>query len=183
MGLYVLIGIVALVVALALVVAARPAAFHIERSIAIAAPPENAFARVNDFHEWAAWSPFEKLDPEVKKTFGGEPSGTGATYAWAGNSKAGEGRMTIERSDKPSLIAIKLEFLKPFAATNTATFTFVPTPGGTTATWAMDGQRNFVMKAFSLFIDSDKWLGAEFDSGLTALKALAEGAPTATTAG
>ena len=183
MGQYILIGIIVGMAAFVLLAATQPAAFHMERSIAIAAPPENAFAQVNDFHGWAAWSPFEKYDPNLKKTFGGPPSGVGSTYAWAGNAKAGEGRMTIERSEPPSLILIKLEFLKPFPAVSSATFTFVPTAEGTRATWAMDSRRNFMMKAFSLFMDMDKMLGAEFDSGLAALKKIAEGSPTATAAG
>ncbi len=183
MGLYILIGVIVLIAALVVLVAMRPAAFHIERSIAIAAPPESAFAQVNDLHAWAAWSPFEKLDPAVKKTFGGPPSGTGATYAWAGNDRAGEGRMTIEKSEPPSLIDIKLEFFKPFVATNAAKFTFIPTPGGTTVTWSMDGRRNFMMKAFCLVLNMDKMVGGQFAEGLASLKKVAEGAPAATAAG
>jgi uncharacterized protein YndB with AHSA1/START domain len=173
----VLIGIAAIVILFVLVVATRPSAFHIERSITIAAPPANAFAQVNDFHAWSAWSPWEKMDPQMKKTFEGAPSGPGAMYAWTGNDKVGEGRMTIEKSDKPSLVSIKLEFLKPFAATNTATFTFAPAPDGTKTTWAMDGQNNFMAKAASLFMDFDKMVGGDFERGLAALKTAAESAP------
>src|SRR5262245_1389924 len=114
----ILIGIAAVVVLFVIVVVTRPATFRIERSISIAAPPENAFAQVNDFHAWPGWSPWEKMDPQMKKTFEGPASGAGAIYAWAGNDKVGEGKMTIEKSLPPSLVAIKLEFFKPFAATN-----------------------------------------------------------------
>ncbi len=183
MLLYIGIGVIAVIVAFVLLVASRPAAFHIERSIAIASPPETAFAQVNDLHAWAAWSPFEKLDPTMKKTFGGPPSGTGATYAWAGNDRAGEGRMTIEKSEPPSLIDIKLEFFKPFVATNAAKFAFTPTPEGTRVTWSMDGRRNFMMKAFCLVLNMDKMLGGQFDEGLAALKKVAEDTPAATAAG
>src|SRR5258707_13402864 len=97
------IGIAAVVVLFILVVSTRPSTFHIERSIGMAAPPQNAFAQVNDFHAWAAWSPWEKMDPQMKKTFDGAPSGVGAVYAWTGNDKVGEGKMTIEKSNAPSL--------------------------------------------------------------------------------
>ena len=173
----ILIGIAAAVVLFVVVVLTRPASFHIERSTTIAAPAENAFAQVNDFHKWAGWSPWEKLDPQMKKTFDGAPMGVGSVYAWTGNGKVGEGRMTIEKSEKPSLIAIKLEFMKPFAATNASTFTFVPAPGGTKLTWAMDGQHNFVGKAASMFMDMDKMVGGDFEKGLAALKAAAESMP------
>jgi hypothetical protein len=143
----------------------------------MAAPPQNAFALVNDFHAWAAWSPWEKMDPDMKKTFGGAPSGAGATYAWTGNKQVGEGKMTIEKTSPPSLVGIKLEFFKPFAATNQATFTFTPSGEGTKVTWAMDGENNFVGKAFSMFMDMDKMVGADFEKGLAAMKTLAESAP------
>lgn len=175
----ILIGLAAIVVVLALVVATRPPTFHIERSITMAAPPDLAFAEVNDFHAWPGWSPWEKLDPGMKKTFEGAPSGAGSVYSWVGNDKVGEGRMTIERSDKPSLVSIKLEFLKPFAATNQATFTFVPAGAGTKVTWAMDGRKNFMAKAFHMVMDMDKMVGGDFERGLIAMKAAAEAAAKA----
>lgn len=172
-----ILGVIAVVIALFVIfVATRPPAFHIERSIAIAAPPENAFAQVNDFHAWTAWSPWEKMDPQLKRTYAGAASGTGAVYEWSGNNKVGEGRMTIEKSDRPSLISIKLEFIRPFAATHTATFTFAPGNEGTKVTWAMDGRNNFMAKAFTLFMNMDKMVGGDFERGLAALKTVAESA-------
>jgi hypothetical protein len=170
----ILLGVAALVVILVLVVLTRPATFHIERSITMAAPPENAFAQVNDFHAWPAWSPWEKLDPAMKKTFDGPATGVGAQYAWSGNDQVGEGRMTVEKSKTPSEIGIKLEFLKPFAATNQTTFTFAPAAGGSKVTWAMDGENSFMAKAASLFMDMDKLIGGDFEKGLAAMKTAAE---------
>src|SRR5882757_5057016 len=170
----ILIGVAAVIVVFVVVVATRPAAFHIERSASVAAPPEVVFAQVNDFHAWSAWSPWEKLDPQLKRSYEGAAAGPGSMYGWTGNDKVGEGRMTIEKSDKPSLVVIKLEFLKPFAATNTATFTFDRAPEGTKVTWAMDGTNNFMAKAASLFMDMDKMIGGDFDRGLAAMKTVAE---------
>jgi hypothetical protein len=175
----ILIGVAALIVLLVIVILTRPATFHIERSITMSAPPETAFAQVNDFHAWPAWSPWEKLDPQMKKTFEGPPAGVGAKYAWAGNDKVGEGRMTMEKSEKPSTIGIKLEFLKPFEATNDTTFTFAPAAGGSKVTWAMDGENTFMGKAASLFMDMDKMLGDDFEKGLAAMKTAAEAASKA----
>jgi hypothetical protein len=171
----ILIGIAAVVVLFVIIVATRPGAFHIERSVSIAAPAENAFVQVNDFHAWAAWSPWEKIDPAMKRTFEGAPAGPGAGYSWLGNDKVGEGRMTILDSSKPSRVSIKLEFIKPWTATNAVIFTFTPVADGTKATWAMDGQNNFGAKAASLFMDIDKMVGGDFERGLAALKAVAEG--------
>ena len=177
----ILIGVAAAIVVLVIVVSTRPSTFHIERSTTMAAPPETAFAQVNDFHAWAAWSPWEKLDPQMKRTFEGPPAGIGSRYAWVGNREVGEGRMTIEKSDKPTQVSIKLEFLQPFAATNTATFSFAPAAGGTQVTWAMDGQNNFMAKAAHMVMDMDKMLGADFERGLAAMKTAAESAAKANT--
>jgi hypothetical protein len=174
MAVQILIGIAAVVALFVVVVATRPAKFHIERSITIAAPPANAFANVNDFHKWVGWSPWEQLDPTMKKTFEGAPEGVGSVYSWVGNDKVGQGRMTIERSVAPSLVGLKLEFIKPWQATNATTFSFDAVPEGTKVTWAMDGTNNFSAKAFSLFMNMDKLVGRDFERGLQALKGLAE---------
>ena len=174
----ILIGVGAAIALLLVVISTQPATFHVERSVTMAAPPEAAFAQVNDFHAWSGWSPWEKLDPTMKRTYDGAPAGVGAKYAWVGNKEVGEGRMTIETST-PSKIVIKLEFLKPFTATNSATFTFAKTAAGTKTTWAMDGNNNFVSKAFHLVMDMDKMIGADFERGLAAMKTAAEASPQA----
>jgi hypothetical protein len=160
------------------VIAMQPSTFHFERSTTISAPADAVAAQVNDFHNWSKWSPWEKLDPSMKRTYEGAASGVGAKYAWVGNKEVGEGRMTIEKSDA-SHTEIKLEFLKPFTATNQATFTFTSTPEGTKTTWAMDGHNNFISKAFHLVMDMDKMLGKDFESGLAGMKTAAEAAAKA----
>jgi len=167
--------VIGLAVVVFLVVAAlQPADFKITRSAVIAAPPAAVFEQVNDYHKWQAWSPWAKMDPAMKQTYEGPASGTGASYSWAGNSKVGEGRMTITDSQPAKLVAMRLEFLKPFAATNTADFTFVPEGNGTKVTWAMTGKNNFMAKACGLIMNMDKLVGADFEKGLSNLKEIAE---------
>jgi hypothetical protein len=178
----ILVGVAVLVVLFVLVVATRPATFRIERSLSMAAPPDRAFAQVNDFHAWRAWSPWEGKDPGLKRNYSGAPAGVGAVYAWAGNPEVGEGRMTIQSSTPSSAVVIQLEFIKPFAATNQATFTFAPEGPGTRVTWAMDGHLNFMMKAFHLFVNMDQLVGADFEQGLAQMRTLAETAPPSTRA-
>lgn len=175
----ILIGIGAALALLVIVILMQPATFRVVRSTTMAAPPEVAFQQVSDFHAWSAWSPWEKLDPNMKRSFEGAESGVGARYAWAGNDDVGEGRMTIEKSSAPSEVVIKLEFLKPFAATNTTAFTFERTPEGSKATWSMEGENNFVSKAMSLFMDMDEMIGADFERGLASLKTVSEAAAKA----
>ena len=166
--------ILAAVAVLLIIVATRPDAFRVERRATIAAPPEKVFALIDDFHQWARWSPWEKLDPQMHKAFEGPPSGVGAGLRWSGNQKAGEGRMTITESKPVERLVTALEFIRPFAASNVAEFALSPAPSGVDVTWSMTGRNNFMLKAFGLFANMDKLIGKDFEEGLANLKRLAE---------
>jgi Polyketide cyclase / dehydrase and lipid transport len=177
----ILLGIVVMLVVLIAVclvlVMMQPAHYQVERSATINAPAPAVFTLVNDFHKWDSWSPWAKLDPAMKTTYEGAAAGTGATYSWTGNSQVGEGKMTIIESRPSDLIKIKLEFIKPFAATNATDFTFTPSGNSTNVKWTMSGDNNFIGKAFSLFMNMDKMIGADFEKGLAQMKMVAESAP------
>src|ERR1700733_465190 len=125
--------------------------------------PQAGFPQVNDLHNWEAWSPWVKPDPNMNMVKTRPEVGTRATYPWTGNSKVGEGRMTIVESRPSELVRIKLEFMKPFAATNASEFTFQPQGTQTTVTWSMTGKRNFMTKAMSLVMSMEKMLGGQFE--------------------
>jgi hypothetical protein len=165
------LGVALVPVALAGYIATRPSDFRIARSRVVAAPPDVVHAYVNDFRTWSRWSPWEALDPAMKRELSGPATGPGASYAWWGNAKAGEGRMTITDSRPPHGVTIRLEFVKPWKATNTAQFDFAPSGAGTSVTWAMSGRNGFAAKAFSLFMDVDRLVGSEFERGLANLDA------------
>jgi uncharacterized protein YndB with AHSA1/START domain len=169
-----LFAVVAAIVVFALFVATRPAAYRVSRSTTIAAPPQIVYAQVADFHRWDAWSPWAKLDPSMKTTFAGPVAAAGSSYAWTGNDKVGEGRMTIVEAKPGERVGIRLEFIKPFAATSSTEFAFVPTGGATQTTWTMQGRNNFAGKLFSVFTDMDKMIGKDFEKGLAQLKTVAE---------
>ncbi|MFO0676206.1 MAG: SRPBCC family protein [Polyangiaceae bacterium] len=170
----ILIGVAVVVVLFVFAVSTRPDTFRIERFATMDAPPEIPFANVNDFHAWAKWSPWEHLDPAMTKEFEGPASGPGAKYHYTGNGDVGEGRMTIDSAEKPSRVAITIQFLKPFEATNQVTFTFAKAGDGTKVTWTMDGKNNFVSKAMGMFMNMDKLVGGDFEKGLAALKTVSE---------
>ena len=173
-----LAAVAAVIVIFVAVVAMQPAEFRIERSATIRAPAPAAFEQVNDFQNWRAWSPWEKVDPTLKRKYEGPRAGTGAVYAWQGNNDVGEGRMTITESRPAELVRIKLEFFKPFAATNDAEFKFKPAGADSTAvTWTMTGQNNFLSKAICLFVDMDRMVGGMFDQGLNQMKSVVERRP------
>ena len=169
-----LLGLGGVIVVFLIVVAMQPSDFKVERSATLRAPAPAAFAQVNDFQNWQAWSPWEKVDPALKRSYDGPKAGTGAVYAWQGNKDVGEGRMTITESRPGELVRIKLEFFKPFAAVNDTLFTFKPSGDGTTVTWTMSGQNNFVSKAMCLFVNMDRMVGGMFEQGLTQMKTVVE---------
>jgi uncharacterized protein YndB with AHSA1/START domain len=140
----------------------------------IKAPPAKVFALIDDFRQWAGWSPWEKLDPAMKRTHSGAASGKGAVYAWEGNGDVGAGRMEILETTAPSRVLIRLDFMKPFEATNTAEYTIQPEGEATRVTWAMYGPAPFLSKLMQVFVSMDKMIGKDFEQGLANLKALAE---------
>jgi len=164
-----LVGILFIVV-----IAGRPDEFTVMRFTKIAAAPEKVFPHVNELKKWDAWSPWAKIDPNCKMTYGGPPAGVDASYSWVGNNKVGAGRLTVTESLPGNLIRLRLEFLKPFKATNTAEFKFTPEGGQTFVTWSMTGKNNFFFKVFGLFMDCDSMVGKDFEKGLASLKSVAE---------
>jgi len=168
------IGFAVVLGVFALVVATRPAAFHIERRATIDAPPELVFPLVNDFHAWTRWSPYEHRDPAMTREFAGATAGEGAIYSWDGNDDIGAGRMTLTRSISNERVAIRLEFSRPMAATNQVEFVFQASGDDPRGVWGMDGQNGFLGKLISLFLDMDRMVGGDFEAGLAALKDAAE---------
>jgi uncharacterized protein YndB with AHSA1/START domain len=174
MLLNVLLVIVILVVALLLLAAMRPGDFRVARRTRIDAPAQTVFPFIDDFRRWAAWSPWEKLDPQLTRRHSGAATGRGAVYEWEGNKKVGSGRMEIIESVPPSKVAIKLDFLKPWRASNTTEFALAASGGATDVTWTMHGPVPFMMKLMGIFMPMDKLVGKDFERGLANLKHAAE---------
>ena len=167
--------VVILVIAAVLVFAAtRPSQLRVERTITIDASPEAVFPLINDFHNWSAWSPYERRDPTMKKAYSGSYSGKGAVYAWKGNGQVGEGRMEIADTLPPSRVTIALHFVKPFEGHNVATFTLAPRDRATDVTWAMEGPLAYPVKVLGLFLSMDNMVGKDFEAGLVNLKGIVE---------
>lgn len=170
----IIIVIALLIAGVLALAAAKPDVFQVQRSATIQAPPEKVFALVNDFKLWAGWSPWEKKDPGMKRSFSTSTGGQGATYAWEGNKDVGKGSMEMTESSAPSKIRLRLDFEAPFEAHNVVTFTFEPAAGGTRVTWLMAGPVPYFAKIIHVFINMDRMCGKDFEAGLANLKTLAE---------
>lgn len=170
------IGVGAIIAGILLFALTRPDSFAVQRTAQINASPDQILPLIADFHRWAEWSPWEKLDPNMKRTYSGAESGQGAKYAWEGNNKVGAGSMEIVdlSSAAPMRVGMALHFIKPFEAHNKAEFTLMPVVGGTQVTWSMSGKNSYPSKVMSILINMDKMIGKSFDEGLANLKAVIE---------
>ena len=167
--------VIVLIVAILAIAATKPGTIDVQRSASISAPPDKIFPLINDFHKWGTWSPWEKKDPDMKRTFSGTPAGKGSVYEWDGNSQVGKGRMEITDTQPPSKVTIQLDFLKPFEGHNVAEFTVSPQGGSNSnVIWTMRGPANFLTKVMSVFVSMDSMIGPDFEAGLANLKAAAE---------
>jgi uncharacterized protein YndB with AHSA1/START domain len=168
------IAVAAIVAAFLIYAATQPDTFRVQRTTTIKAPPEKVFALIEDFDQWRAWSPWEKLDPAMKRTMSGAEKGKGAVYAWDGDKNVGAGRMEIVEAAPSSRIAIQLDFLRPFASRNTAVFTLEPKGDATSVTWTMQGPSSYITKLIGIFVSMDSMIGKDFDAGLASMKSIAE---------
>ena len=166
--------IVVLLAAVIVFAATKPDTFRVQRVTSIKAPPEKIFPYLNDLHKFGAWSPWEKKDPAMKRTFTGSESGRGAVYEWDGDKNVGQGRMEIADTAPPSKVAIKLDFVRPFEAHNIVEFSLAPKGESTDVTWAMQGPVPYVAKIMHVFVDMDSMVGKDFEAGLANLKTVAE---------
>lgn len=174
MLLNIFLGVAAVVALFLIVVALQPAAFRVSRTAKMSAPASAIFPHMNDMRAWLAWSPWEKMDPTMKRTYEGAAAGVGSVYSWQGNKNIGEGRCTIFESRPHELVRFKLEFFKPFTATNDAEFVLKPEGDQTAVTWSMSGTNSFMFKAVGLFMSTEKMCGGPFEKGLADLKSIVE---------
>jgi hypothetical protein len=175
----ILIGLGVLLLGFVVFVAMQPSDFRVERSLTMAASPEEAFAQVNDLRKWEAWSPWAKLDPDAKVSFEGPEAGQGAAMRWAGNDKVGEGKMTVVESRPNDAVKLKVDIAEPYESTSMSDFSFKPEGDKTAVTWAISAQHNFMEKAFCLIMNGKRMMSDLMDKGLGQLKSVVESGATA----
>ena len=168
------IGVVVLILIIVALAAMQPDSFRVQRAIVIKAPPEKILPLISDFHNWPQWSPWEKLDPSMTRTFSGAPKDVGAVYEWKGNKDVGSGRMEITGMTPPNRVGIDLLFLEPFESHCVTDFALENKGELTTVTWTMSGPSDFMTKLMGVFTSMDKMIGKDFEAGLSSMKAAAE---------
>jgi carbon monoxide dehydrogenase subunit G len=170
-----IIAVVAVGIAGVLAYAAtKPDTFRVQRAASINAPPERIFPLLNNLRAFALWSPYEKKDPRMQRTYSGAPLGKGSVYEWDGDKNVGSGRLAIANSSPPSKVTMHLDMLRPLEAHNIVEFTLEPKGESTHVTWAMNGHVPYIAKIVHVFLNVDRMVGRDFEAGLADLKALAE---------
>lgn len=148
--------------------------FVVERSRSMNASPAEVFEHVVDLGKWGAWSPWDAMDPEMDKTFTGDPGTVGSHYHWSGNRKVGEGEMTVTEIDAPNRVAVDLKFIKPFKSQNVTEVMVAAEGDGSKVTWRMTGPHTMMTKVMGIFRSMDKMIGPDFEKGLSKLKTITE---------
>lgn len=153
-----------------------PSKIHVERSLQMNAPAEVVFEQVNTLKNWEKWSPWHRIDPNMKLTYEGPESGNGASYSWQSEHKnVGDGKLTIVKSVPYDSIFVDMDFLENGKATGS--YVFTKQDGGILVTWGMDSDMgmNPIGRIFGLFMD--KMIGKDFEQGLQNLKQVSESTP------
>jgi hypothetical protein len=168
-SLLVLAGVAALLV----VAAMRPGSFQVARSTTVQAPPQRLHAMINDLRQFNTWNPYNKKDPAMQGEYHGPQAGPGAAFHFKGNKDVGSGSIQITDS-APGRVTMQLHMLEPFEGRNTVQFTLRPQGQATEVTWAMSGASPYIARIVGLFMDMDRMIGRDFESGLADLKQRAE---------
>jgi len=173
---YILGAVVAVIGVIALIASTKPDEWTIQREGIIPGAPAKVFPYINDVHKFLEWSPWAKLDPAMKLTYGSPESGSGANFSWEGNGKVGAGTMTITESRPNDLVRSRFDFYKPMRCTNTHEFVLKPEDSQTLVTWTMHGNAPFFFKLMMVFVSADSMMGDNVERGLANLKTVVAGA-------
>lgn len=155
-------------------VSTRESKFNYERSDIIQAPAKKIFPYLSSFQLGSEWSPYEKVDPNLKRNFIGEDGKVGSIMEFEGNSDAGSGKLEFLKIVPNELVEIKLTMTKPIQGENIIVYKLTPEATGTRFSWSMSGDGGFMGKLISTLIDCDKMIGDQFNAGIYNLKTLIE---------
>jgi len=167
-ALYILGGLVVLILVLALI---APKTFEVSRSIEIEKGKKEVFEYLRFLKKQDEWSPWQKKDPNMEKTFTGTDGEVGALSHWVGNKDVGEGEQEITKIVEGERVESRLRFIKPWKSESDAFLSVKEVGGGNTeVTWGFSGNNKFPFSIMTLFMSMDKMIGKDFEEGLSSLK-------------
>lgn len=168
-------AVVIFIVGILIVASFQPKEFHVERTVSTSAQAQDIYNIMGNFGRFSEWSPWHKLDPNMKVEMSGQPGEVGSSYSWEGNDDVGSGKMTIAAVQPPQSIDVDLEFFKPFPGKSKVIWRIEDTGSERKMTWSMDGTNdNIIARAMCMFFSMDKMIGRDFEEGLSNLKNVVE---------
>lgn len=145
---------------------------HVERTLTMKASPGKIFEQINTLKNWEKWSPWHKLDPEMKLQYSGPESGVGAKYAWQSQKHGvGNGSLTISKSVSEQEVETVMVFDK---GGGVGDFKLEKAGEGTKVVWSMDADMGKNPLARYMGLAMDKMVGPDFQKGLENLRQLSE---------
>ncbi|MEP6262515.1 MAG: SRPBCC family protein [Gillisia sp.] len=165
--------IVLVIIAIPLVVALfLPKDYSVEREIVINKPKQEVFEYVKYLKNQDNYSKWATMDPNMKKTYNGTDGTVGFVSAWESeNDDVGSGEQEIIKIEEGERIDFELRFKEPFESTSPAFMTTESvTENQTKVTWGFSGHMNYPMNIMMLFMDFEKMIGDDLESGLSNLK-------------
>lgn len=149
--------------------------FSHEESIVINAPINEVWNETNTLKKMDAWSPWTKMDDNIKQTFEGTAGTAGAKNCWdSQHPDVGAGCQTITKVEAPYLMESRLDFTRPNEATGKAILSLEEAEGGTKVTWRMESEFDYPANLINLMTSAEEAMGPMFKEGLGTLKVLAE---------
>ncbi len=173
----ILLGLLVIILIFLGYVSTREGKFRYEYSEVIHAPADKVFEMMSDFKKGSLWSPFERVDPTMKKTYLGTDGQVGSVLEFDGNKEAGSGKLEMLKLVPNEAVDIRLIMTKPFKADNLIEYRLKPEGDGTRFTWSLSGDGGFPNKLITLFIDCEKMVVDQFKKGIANLKPLVETKP------
>jgi len=165
------------IIVLALVAAFfMPKEYAVEREVIINQPRDSVFNYVKYLKNQDNFSVWAKTDPNMKKTFTGVDGTVGAVSAWESNDEnVGVGEQEIKKIAEGKRIDFELRFKTPFEATEDAYMTTEAISATETKVkWGFNGGMDYPMNLMLPFLQMDKVIGKDLQTGLDNLKVILE---------
>ncbi len=172
----ILIVIASIIVLLLLLAAVLKKKYSVIKSVEINKPKAQVFDYIKHLKNQDNYSVWANRDPNMKKEYKGTDATVGFVSAWDSKEKnVGKGEQEILKITEGERLDFELRFLAPFEATEKAYMTTESLGAESTrVSWGFDGGMKYPMNLMLLFMNMEKMIGDDLESGLKKLKEVLE---------
>ncbi|WP_276503443.1 SRPBCC family protein [Terrimonas pollutisoli] len=150
--------------------------YSVEREITINKPKSQVFDYIKYLKNQDNYSVWSRMDPKMKKEYRGTDGTAGFVSAWeSDNNKVGKGEQQIDKISEGDRIDLDLHFIEPFEGRADARMvTESVSDNQTKVKWGFDSRMKYPMNIMLLFMNMDKMIGNDLQTGLDTLKSILE---------